>query len=151
MTAVLGWFSSQLIATGTPGKTVLPMRPVAPGALDNTVRSAQCDGLKTSLEKELLSAGSCNVDTDCTIIRLDCPFACVSAVAEANFVRIYRMQDDYTLACGTCQSACTEDPPPVACRRGRCVLDVSQSLGGNRRGLPERPERPPQLSPEENP
>ncbi len=147
MTAVLGWFSSQLIATANSGKAVLPMRPVPAGALDNTVRSAQCDGLKTSLEKDLLTAGSCEVDQDCTVIRLDCPFSCVSAVAEANFVRIYRQQDDYTRACGTCQSACTDEPPPVACRRGRCVLDIAETIGANRPGRPERPQRPPQVIP----
>ncbi len=147
MTAALGWFSAQLIVAAPPGQQVLPMRPVADGALDNTVRSAECDGLKTALEKSLLGATACVTDNDCTVIRLDCPFDCANAIAEEHFVRLYRMQDEFTAACGVCQSACTSDPPPTSCRSGRCVLDRAASLNSQpslgRPGLPARPGAPP--------
>lgn len=149
MTSILAWFSSQLIATAPNQQPVLPMEPTPAGALDNVVRSAECDGLKTVLESELLSATHCSVDDDCEVIRLDFPFDCASAIASTSFVSIYRLQDEFTAACGVCQSACTEDPPAAVCRRGRCVLDVAAGLRqSDRPGLPERPQAPPSREPE---
>lgn len=125
VTLFLAWFSAELISVPAPANSqrVIPLEPSAENALESPVRSAECDGLKTEVDRKLLANRSCSTDEDCAVLRLDCPFDCAYAVREDQFVALYNLHETYVSTCGSCQVACTSDPAPVACRAGRCVLN----------------------------
>ena len=141
VTLFLAWFSAELIAVRTPADTqrVIPLEPSAEDALESPVRSAECDTLKTEMDRELLGSRSCTADEDCAVLRLDCPFDCAYAVREDTFVALYNLHETYVSTCGSCQAACTSEPAPASCRAGRCIL--------NRADLGVRPPTRPSLPP----
>lgn len=126
ITALLGWFAAELIANRRPADAidVLPVTPLDPDALTRMTLSAECESLKSGIQRQVLESNACETDADCIALRMDCPFSCASAINQQNFVALYELNRRFVQDCGRCLAPCTSDPAPVLCRRGRCGFEL---------------------------
>lgn len=151
ITALLGWFAAELIANRRPADAidVLPVTPLDPDALTRMTLSPQCESLKSEIQRQVLDSTACQTDADCVALRMDCPFACASAINEQHFVAIFELNQRFVADCGRCLAPCTDDPPPVLCRRGRCGFELvpDNLLRTEKPPDTRRPDEPPGASP----
>lgn len=126
ITALLGWFAAELIASRRPADAidVLPVTPLDPDALTRMTLTPQCESLKSDIQKQALDSAACQTDADCVALRMDCPFACASAINQQHFVALFELNQRFVADCGRCLAPCTDEPAPVLCRRGRCGFEL---------------------------
>ena len=87
-----------------------------------------CTQLEDELAVRLDQSRACQVDADCSLTRLECPFQCVTSVSTSVLDELKREEMSFQEACHRCESTCPETLTKwrAACVRQRCmVLDRS--------------------------
>lgn len=83
-----------------------------------------CAQVESEIAARLDQSRSCQVDADCSLTRLECPFECVTSVSASILEDLKREEASFQQACGRCESSCPQSLAKwrAACVRQRCIV-----------------------------
>lgn len=95
--------------------------------LETTVATPEkpnCTQIESELAAKLDQSRSCQVDADCSLARLQCPFECVTSVSTSDLDDLKRAEMSYQQTCHRCESECPDTLTKwrAACVRQRCIV-----------------------------
>ena len=83
-----------------------------------------CARVESDFALKLEQSRSCVVDTDCSLVRFECPFECVTAVSTSILDELRRDEMAFQQTCQRCESSCPQSLIKwrAACVRQRCIV-----------------------------
>ena len=89
-------------------------------SLMNTV--SNCAELEASTRSEIAAAESCNVDQDCLLLALTCPYECLNPIRRDAKSEVIAALKEYNKSClAMCPDCPRDDTSKVACINQRCT------------------------------
>lgn len=110
------------------GSVVSPGPEIAePVAVEIPVKISKepdCTQLESGFAAMLEQSRWCQVDADCSLARLECPFECVTSVSTSILDDLKRREMSFQNACRRCESSCPQALTKwrAACVRQRCIV-----------------------------
>ena len=92
---------------------------------ERRLRELECAPMEAHLQGLIANSQSCDVDSDCAILSLGCPFGCVGAYSKAAESQIIKEEKAYRSQCQSCVYVC---PTPVFERRAECQNNKCQVI-----------------------
>ena len=137
---VLAWLSDVKPSDEAPIPRTLSQREARLSGVLNDERRAMCQTWEESVREVINSSRACFDTSQCTLVRLDCPFGCESAVNTEHVLRVEAAARDYpSSTCVDCMYGCRPGLPIPQCVDSQCaVIYVSQE----RPELLQHPELP---------
>jgi len=83
-----------------------------------------CGQIESAFAAKLDESRSCQVDADCSLARLECPFECITSVSAPLLDELMREERAFQQACSRCESECSQTLTKwrAACVRHRCIV-----------------------------
>jgi len=87
-------------------------------------KEPDCTQIESDFAAKLEQSRSCQVDADCSLTRLECPFECVTSVSASVLDELKREEMSFQQACRRCESSCPQTLAKwrAACVRQRCIV-----------------------------
>jgi hypothetical protein len=84
--------------------------------------SETCQKLEVEAKSRLHELAVCQTDSDCTFVRLSCPYDCVTALHRNSVDPAMTLVSNYNKNCMMVCPECPKfDPGPIRCMAGFCV------------------------------
>jgi hypothetical protein len=87
-----------------------------------------CSQLEAEAKNKLKEFGQCSQDSDCTFVRLNCPFSCLTGVNRNQVDALLSSVNTYNKSCMmVCPSCPKIDPMAITCEAGVCSATISNT------------------------
>lgn len=88
-----------------------------------------CSQLEAETKNRLKEFAQCSQDSDCTFVRLNCPFDCLTGVNRNQVDALLSSISTYNKSCMmVCPSCPKTEPQVLACENGLCSAKISNIL-----------------------
>ena len=85
--------------------------------------------LQEQIKKVIAEPGDCENDTDCAIVRMNCPFGCFRSLNQIQQRDVAALTSKIGGGCHTCRYRCAPLRSEAACVQGRCSTVPIEHVG----------------------
>ena len=97
---------------------------------EHRIQELACAPIEAQVHGLIANSQGCNVNSDCAIVRLGCPFGCSRAVSKLAVAELVREEKSYRSQCHWCEYHCSaaQFEWRAVCRNNQCqVMDLPES------------------------
>jgi len=105
----------------------IPQSEAAVLLRERRLRELECAPMEAHLQRLMDNSQGCDVDSDCVIISLGCPFGCSGAYSKTATAEIIEEEKSYQSQCQSCVHMCP-GPSPVFERRAVCRNNICRVI-----------------------